>query len=1461
MKTNLFKFEFLGKVAILFLMITLSTSQINAQACGCKQSVNVSLDASGNAVITAAMMLTNAETCALPPGVLNHTVTVMFTPAGLPIAGSPNVKCEHIGKRLYAKVSNGINSCWGEVVVMDELAPRITPPSGPTVLTCLEYANFEPFVTENCNTYTLTQIEGTTTKNNCNSSQPSNVLKTVSKTYTATDASGNVSAPVTFDFVITIINSLNDIVMPLPVQLQCDANFAVIPAGNPHAGNPSPVAIGARPGTGVPRLNGVGLYPDPVEACNLYVGFSDVRLPAIGCVTKIMRSWEIIEWSCANRTRAPFVQIIEIVDTQAPSITKPNDMTASTSNHACEANIILPAATILDNCSPNSALTVDVTYPGGFNKGVNGGQAKLPVGVHEVQYTVYDACYNSNTATITVTVEDNTPPVTICDEFTTVAVSNDGKAWVPATVFDDGSYDECALAKMVVKRMNNAACGTCETPELPGFKLLGEFGTGAGKSYYYISNHAATPKIALKTAKALEGYGVSYETTNERTFVYDKVKDLNLGLNFLIGLTDVAKEGAFVWESGASSSYNPAPAPSLDYVVVSDVDGSFINVGSDVAYRYVVEIKNPCGFSSHALFCCSDIGTAQVPTPQMVVFRTIDASGNYNDCMVSAIVQDKIGPTITCPIDQTVNCDFPFNFNDLRTSFDWPTATDNCENLVINELPYVSTLDACRKGTIRRNFEVTDLGGRKASCSQLITFVAVSPFTIAGITWPADQPNLVGCADPTLPMFSTTILGRPTFADGACALVGADHVDQVFTFNNGNGPACFKILRYWTVIDWCQVVQLTGGGTGYATWKHTQTIIVSDNVAPVIGALDAEVSTCTFDAACASGNITLQASATDNCTNILAWRYQIDAFNNGGPLNGYDIVQSGNGNSANASGNYPVGTHRILWSFEDKCGNITSREQLFSIVNCKTPTPYCINGLSINLTPMDLDGDGTIDTGMADIWASDFDAGSNHPCSGYDVLLSLAPVTLDVNGNPVLTNGRQFDCSDRGNQPIQLYAAVVTPMGTVLQSFCSTFIIVQDNLGACTGNLVGNTVSGRIATENNDDVENVEVKLIGTELLSNTESNGKYIFGNILKGENYKVNPFKNDDIMNGVSTLDLVLIQRHILGIEALSSPYKLIAADVNKDGQLSTIDLIELRKVILGSQMEFTNNYSWRFVDNTYKFVNPANAQNENFTEIYQINNLSEDMIVDFTAVKVGDVNGNAKANINVSTESRNAQTIMLTAENQTFEAGERVEVKIVLSETTNLSGIQFTSKFNTEMLSILDVKNTLTSEENLGFANLSNGFITASWNSNQALELESKTEVMTITFIAKSAGNIESAFKIGSEITNAEAYNDANEVMNVRFEVKGSMSSEEFVLYQNTPNPFNDFTTISFDLPVTTQATLNIYDVTGKQIKVIKNTFEKGQHTIQINKNELGTSGLLYYNLQAGPYSATKKMVLID
>lgn len=64
-----------------------------------------------------------------------------------------------------------------------------------------------------------------------------------------------------------------------------------------------------------------------------------------------------------------------------------------------------------------------------------------------------------------------------------------------------------------------------------------------------------------------------------------------------------------------------------------------------------------------------------------------------------------------------------------------------------------------------------------------------------------------GCGNPTAAQFLPAALGSPVLSDGACSLVGAQYEDQSFSFNNPTSPACFKILRKWTVIDWCQPLE------------------------------------------------------------------------------------------------------------------------------------------------------------------------------------------------------------------------------------------------------------------------------------------------------------------------------------------------------------------------------------------------------------------------------------------------------------------------------------------------------------------------------------------------------------------------------------------------------------------------------------------------------------------------------
>jgi hypothetical protein len=1466
METNFTFPKLLTKLLTVLLIGIISGIQVNAQSCACKQSIQASLDASGQMTITAEMLLADANTCAG-----NKIVTVMTTPTGNPIPTNPVVNCSHAGKTLYGKVSNGANSCWTTILVEDKVKPVISCPTGPLVRSCVQMGTFTPTVIEACGPVKLDTIAETIT--NCADlvGASPNILKRIVRTYQATDGSGNVSAPCTITFDVTVADLASIVyppnydIAPTPGTLDalvCDGNYAKLANGNPSPQNVNVgtiIAPNILPGTGVPTLDGVSLFNNPDLYCGLMVSYTDGLPQTIKCTTKIMRTWQVIEWSCLNRPPVTRVQVLEIVDNKGPQISGLTDISASTTDHNCEGRVTFANPVLGDNCSSADKLTADITIypdgdytkPGAFIKHGSSKTIFLPVGNHKAIYTAYDACYNKTTDTISVNIEDNTPPVAICDEFATVGLTNQGVAWVPASVFDDGSYDECKLEKFLVRRMNPAACGTCETPTLPGFDFMGEYGTGNDKKYYYLSKHTSSPEVAFKMAKAMGGNVITITSPAMDAWVWNKFLELTPGTgagnwtDLIIGLTR-NNNNAYTWQSGSNAGYrNFGSNPTGKYIVkYHDDNGLWYSYDPIYKAKYAIEITDPCGWSSYAKFCCSD-----VIRNQMVAFRAIDASGNYNECMVSAIVQDKIGPTITCPADRTVDCDFAYDPNNLRKDFGWPTATDNCENPTITRIDSVSTVNSCRTGTITRRFLVTDAGGRTASCAQVITFRALRPY--AGPTpsqWPRDT-MVIGCGDPASPALLPAALGSPILTDGACSLVGPQHTDEVYTFNQPNSPACFKILRKWTVIDWCQ--PLTSGG--YRTWTHTQEIKVIDNIAPVVAPLAPVVNADTFDATCQSGQITLTASATDVCTAVLRSSYKIDAGNNGS----FDITSSVfNNNTINASGVYPVGNHRIVYTFEDKCGNITSREQLFRIVNRKAPNPVVLQGLAISLMKVDED------EGMAEIWATDFDPNqkSVHPC-GYPVLLSFSEVVVNALGQMVGTPNLVFDCANLGQQDVTIWVAALTPAGDVVQTSVNTFIDVQDNNDICPDTGTRLSVNGVIATESNQTLEESNVLLKGSELNRMTNKDGFFDFNNMPGGGTYTVIPEKNDDHLNGVSTLDLVMIQRHILGLEKLASPYKMIASDINKDGKVTAVDLVELRKLILGSIDNFSNNNSWRFVEKAYQFADLQNAQGEAFPESYYIDVLNTDMKTDFVAVKVGDVNGNAIANdLMNNTESRTASSLSLSTENVEFTAGQTVTVPVNVSEMNTVLGMQFTLEFDSDLLSLtgVDPAGINVNDNNFGFSNIQNGVITVSWNAANTMKLNSNTTLFNLSFVAKDNGSLASAINITSDATKAEAYSEDAKVMPVSWRVNNAVSG--FVLYQNTPNPFKETTNVSFELPEAMAATVTVYDVTGKVVTVANVDGVKGNNNVSFDRNDL-RAGVMYYTLQAGAFKATKKMVVIE
>ena len=777
-------------------------------------------------------------------------------------------------------------------------------------------------------------------------------------------------------------------------------------------------------------------------------------------------------------------------------------------------------------------------------------------------------------------------------------------------------------------------------------------------------------------------------------------------------------------------------------------------------------------------------------------------------------------------------------------------AYDNCSVVVTRDS--VTDISQCNVGTITRTFTATDANG-SVSCTQTITFENFHPFNgRTDITWPAEF-DTIGCVDPAT--LTEDITGKPIFNEDECDLVGYSFDDHIFPFFNtpqGNG-ACLKIIRKWKVIDWCNFsFDPTTGRYEYDKYEYEQIIKVSDHVDPMFTFVTPDTMFCDIDSTCDVGPATLIAVGQDSCTpaSELRWEYHID-FNNNGI---YDTVAVGQGDSIDASGMYAYGDHRIKYVFEDRCGNKIAEERLFSIVNCKSPSPYCKNGVVINLMAMDTNRDGTPDIGMIEVWASDLDLGSTGAC--------MNPVTLSFSQDTFERN-RMFDCDSIGQRNVDIW---VTDRITGEQLNCKTFIIIQDNQGVCNDSITGGNVSGLISTNDKLGIRDVEVDLKGSPFGNVMSDNqGGYAFPMMAFGGTYNVQPTKNDDFMNGISTRDLVFMQRHLLGKEELDTPYKRIAADVNGDADISVNDIVELRRLILGVYDELPSNNSWRFVDADYVFPDPSDPFTPAFPEKYVIDNFLSNMAdINFVGLKVGDVDNSADPNGLNGNKTRNDNSLTLNAEEVTFNGGEEVSLELRASAFNEITGYQFTLNFDPAVLEFAAIDNGVVemSDANLGLNFINDGIINVSWNNANGVTAIDEDILFTITFVALTNGALSDIVSINSRMVEAEAYNALDDVMNVQLGFNGQDGQQvSFRLYQNHPNPFEDATVIGFDLPEDGDVQLTIYDVTGKVVALYRLAGTKGYNSAQIYSNDLTSTGVLYYQLDSKGYTATKKMVVLQ
>jgi hypothetical protein len=302
----------------------------------------------------------------------------------------------------------------------------------------------------------------------------------------------------------------------------------------------------------------------------------------------------------------------------------------------------------------------------------------------------------------------------------------------------------------------------------------------------------------------------------------------------------------------------------------------------------------------------------------------------------------------------------------------------------------------------------------------------------------------------------------------------------------------------------------------------------------------------------------------------------------------------------------------------------------------------------------------------------------------------------------------------------------------------------------------------------------------------------------------------------------------------------------------------------LILQIDTEFSNNTSWRFVDAEFVFPNPANPFASTFPEVNNINNLSEEAITDFIGVKVGDLNGSASPNeLAENGDTRSEETMNFALTDFELKAGETYEVDFRASDFKEMMGYQFTLEYDESVLTFYDLeKGKLPNLEMSNFGiHLDQGALTCSWNEREAISVENEEVLFTLSFTAMKDGQLSEYIALNSSLTKAEAYDGSFKPMKVGLTFT-KPNFDRLILDQNQPNPFSMETVIGFSIPEAGPATLTIFDVSGKVVKVIEQNYEVGYHTVEISRSELGENGIWFYQLNAtGKKAITKKMIVLE
>ncbi len=1195
--------------------------------------------------------------------------------------------------------------------------------------------------------------------------------------------------------------------------------------------------------------------------CNVLTTFSDLEFTACAGGTKIIRTWTMLDW-CDSQVQLGGTQQIEISDQTAPVVERPDDVIVSIDPWQCTATYELPDLVYEDNCS--SSVEVEWrpshgVFADGYLLGLSQNQGPI-----DVIALVTDECGNTSETTFGIAVVDNVPPVMVCKSSLSVSLTfaqstpESGIAKVFAETFDAGSHDSgCGDVTFQVARMEGCCGDECAGGETicltrDKFGVCVEEGVVPEADDYgdYVQFCCQDGGQVVQVILLATDQNGNQNQCMIDVFVTDNSTPTLLCEDVTIDCDEDPNTAAppTIVGQACFGEYE------LEIASVEDVAGTCGN--ETVIKEWFIDNDGSGDLSPGDAFCQQEI--------------TISAEGGFDPYTIkwpkhmNGQIED--GLNIECNDD-----------NEAKIFVDHPVAMGDpvecIPEFTIEDIKPVWCETSC--GLVGYSLEQDTIATSDA-CLTIVNRWSV-------VDWCTFDPNNEASESDDTDLF----IAVEDWAQGVCASCpeSALHPDPVY----------FSYLQVF--ID------------GY--YSYSQIIKVQDNTAPTI-VVDDEIEVNTTggaaskddDTACL-GETAVVAVASDFCGSQelngdqLSWT--IEWYKNAQLLDvfartGTEAEVVINGTTADSD--------RLVWIVDDGCGNSASEETSISYVDLVAPTPLCLAGLTTAFTTED---------GTVSVWASDFNVGSFDNCSS-DEDLSFSIV---LSGDDPIEIGQEgfegqssilFECSSlmnfaeldvyvwdgQGNRDFCTVGIFISDNGRNCpenaDQSCIDESIINDNItcatnsdpvcgcdnmtysnaceamkrgvvlfvaGECAGGS-GLQIAGQVQTTDGEFVDFTEMSIVANlpeypkSKINNID--GSYAFSSNPVGLDYSITAKKEDTYNNGVSTLDLLLIQRHILGINHFTNPHHVIASDVNGSQSVTGSDLVVLRQRVLGTvPNDVMVDDSWVFAVENQNFVDTLNPWP--YKSELSLLTLNEDaMTENFIGIKIGDVSGDVVANAqSSSSELKTEEDVTISADKEVVQKGESIDVKIEMKESFDVYGFQMGIKHQglelTEIRSdVIDVDDeSYRSENNQTKLNWYDGFPI---NGNISY---------TMSFVAEENVNVSKAIYLSDELMSNEVY------------VSNALETRELVLDNNRvlegftsqvlANPIVDNSSIEVVSSTTAAYQFTLYDATGNEVITETYDFNEGVNTIPVQKRIFPESGVYYYQLQTGDNIEVKPIVVID